>query len=400
MICLVTAVALVANYRSALAWADRLYAKCEPFARIDSPGFYLGETLDAYRQVAAVYGERSELRLRKAACLISMGDYKSAAIEAPPNSKELQTAMRRRDIGLQVANVVGQPALQVEPVPGSNNQFLVLSGKKTRSPESPSDWAPAQITKVKLSLIRSVGTVRILSTKTFPDHDEELPVRWTELYCTRLQEGGSAAVSVHLDYPAGDSDPSEDDLFRVSSHRLTRFARFHSLYGTEIRPPIPGHALTVINFSTWKIDWPDAYEWTGNGFRLSNAEHPELYSITKLLERIKRDIAYITEDGEHGSWPLYPDYEFLAATLDVHRQFGRALAAWKRAESLCRRAIRNGLTEGHMGKAPINLLEIRQRIRWLRHREYGHLLLYRPYDWNLQIPPRNLAQGHRSADAE
>lgn len=389
------------DYRSALAWADRLYAGAKTFARGGPHGFWLEEALAAYRQVGNVYGERSELRRRKSACLIAMGDYASGVIEAPASSPERQRAMQRRRISLATAKIVGRPALQVEPVPGTKNEFAVLSGKRIRNPEPPPDWVPPRIQNLKLWLVQATGNVRVLSAQSFPEKDDdELPVRWVDLVCSRLTMGGPAAVSVHLDYPAADSDPSEDDLYRVDGHRLTRIARFYSLYGTEIRPPTSRYALTLINAPAWKVAWPDAYTWTGRGFRLSNSQHPELYSISECLTQIAREKSYAAGYGEYEPSRLYVDYDRLGATLDVHRQFKRALAAWRRAETLCRRAAREDSGGGFRGDPKINLLEIRQRIRWLKRREYGHWLLYRPHDWDLQIPPYTLAKGHPSAGGD
>jgi hypothetical protein len=45
---------------------------------------------------------------------------------------------------------------------------------------------------------------------------------------------------------------------------------------------------------------------------------------------------------------------------------------------------------GMYGDTYENLKEIEQRIRWVKAGDYDHALLYRPYDFDLQVPPYRL----------
>jgi len=396
MIGIVAGLPVLDGFRASLAKADGLYALAEPFARSEDPAFELEMALEAYQRISRRYGPGSLIRQREASCFIAMGEYKSAQIEAPMGSKMRRAALKRLQIASMTRSLLGHCSLLVEPIPGRPRDFFVLSG----SPRGDlKDDSQVQLRTISLVQLHDHGRLKVVSLFRFkrPDDDFYCPHRLS-LYVTRLYAAGPPVASVHQEFPAADSSPSSDTIFRLRHDRLKRIGVFHAIYGTRIYPPTFKHSLAIGNAPTWKLDWSDTYTWTTRGFQLGSFNYPNLYSVPECLDQIKQ----VHQQGaldERAFGRQSLAYTWLGATLDIHRQYRRALQAWSEAERLCKRATVFPET-GFAGDPKINLIEIRQRIRWIRHRQYNHWLLYRPYDWNLQIPPWTLAKGHRGALVE
>jgi hypothetical protein len=173
----------------------------------------------------------------------------------------------------------------------------------------------------------------------------------------------------------------------VLTPRGTRFGvsrPFKSIYAT--RAWVERGRLVVSVVPTYKVWWPDVYEWHDGRFIFANRRHPEVYRNEKHPARGERFYAY---------WMQY------AAALTIRRNRPAALAAWREAERCAAASLRmqgKGIPSdrlrypdyGVYGDTAANLSEIRRRIRWLRRADLHHPLLYRPYDWGLQVPPYQL----------
>jgi hypothetical protein len=400
MIGLFMAALTVGRYQAALRDADATYALAMPFARDPSPAFQLEEARDAYHALAKQYGT-PEVRRREARCLIAMGNYASALIESPIGSPERQVAQFRYRIAHLARRIIVSPSLFVEPVPGRSNDFFVVSGELSVPAEEATDHPRYANLRVTLVRILSSGRLRVLSHFQFArlTDQEEMPGR-VVVYTSCTSAVGSPVISVHQEFEAASSAPTSDSMFLLRGDRLRKMVVFHAIYGTEIYPPSRKRALTIVNASTWKIQWSDVYVWTPRGFQLRTYDFPDWYSVAKQRRELETERADLHSNPVLNDWGrLYPEYVWLATVLDIHRHFGGALPVWREAERRCRRAVTAG-TPPFVGDPKINLLEIRQRIRWISHHDYNHWLLYRPYDWNLQIPPWTLAQGHLSAQDE
>ena len=215
-------------------------------------------------------------------------------------------------------------------------------------------------------------------------HDED--VRSTELRVMRSSKRSKEWCAVILrDYGGGDCNPWAAEVAQISSKGIGWTKTFGSLQGVEVYPPDDRHGMVVAVVSTFKVWWPEAYEWRDRRFVLADTRHPEFYSQSN----------YGWTDGESDHY--YPMWMNRAAIYDIHRQFRKALSVWKRAERSCIKTLHTGngvygdyRDVGFYGEAMVNLREIRKRIAWLKKREYNHPLLYRPYDFELQVPPYRL----------
>jgi hypothetical protein len=132
--------------------------------------------------------------------------------------------------------------------------------------------------------------------------------------------------------------------------------------------------------STYKVWWPDVYEWREGRFVFANQRHPEVYRGEKRPAHDERFYA---------RWMRY------AAALTIRGNRPAALAAWREAERCAAMSLRTqgkGISSdrlrypdyGTYGETEVNLSEIRRRIHWLRRGDRRHPLLYRPYGWDLQ----------------
>ncbi|MEZ0327120.1 MAG: hypothetical protein ACAH95_14565 [Fimbriimonas sp.] len=95
----------------------------------------------------------------------------------------------------------------------------------------------------------------------------------------------------------------------------------------------------------------------------------------------------------------YPSWVTKASLLCIAKRYEEAKRVLKEAKRMAllslegrrdKRGYRLYPDYGFYGDTSDNLKEIRQRLSWLRRREYNHALLYRPYDFDLQVPPYRL----------
>ncbi|MGV3618543.1 MAG: hypothetical protein ACO1SV_24745 [Fimbriimonas sp.] len=150
-----------------------------------------------------------------------------------------------------------------------------------------------------------------------------------------------------------------------------------------------GEKLCISVEPTYKVYWKDVYEWSGGKLRFANRHHPGLYEAGAR--------PWKGQDTEYTEWM------WCAAVLTIQRKRGAALRAWQEAERCARGSLREQAAGryreeskfpdyGMYGDTRENLGQIRQRITWLRHGDWNHRLLYRPYDAGLQVPPYQLGK--------
>jgi hypothetical protein len=368
----------LSTYSQALAHADRLYAGAQP---LPSGPYSEEDALDAYRDMVDVYGRRNEIQRRIGACLNAMGDYKSSLEESPHGSPEWKLAETRFKVANLARKVLRKEILQVEPAPGGDHRYLVLSRNANSEETDDRNYA--------LSLFADNGTSpRVL--QKIPIETSWAGINFCRVYLAALKRGGPSVVILYRIY-SSDQSASDQTVLAMSKGRLKEIDSFSGPETAEILPASVKHGLTFLREASWKVSWEDAYEWSGGRFVLANRNRPELF-IPVTPTRPKR-----LHPGERRPDQDYTAWMTLGAQWDIHRRYDKGLKAWKEAERWCLRALREG-DESYQFGSPFygdpreNLKEIRQRIRWISHKDYDHELLYRPVDWGLQVPPGKL--GH------
>jgi hypothetical protein len=209
-----------------------------------------------------------------------------------------------------------------------------------------------------------------------------------DLYLLKLGTGASEFTAVAMrSLPMADSEPLGIDFVPIKAGRFARPIRFGAWGGGGIHPRQRGEGAVVTVTTTFKVWWQDVYEWRNGRFVFANERHPELYS--------RSDFEWTNKDCD----AYYPLWMQRAAKLDVLGDFDKGLATWCRAKVACENYIRYGALPnseyrdfGYYGDSRVNLGEIRERIRWIVEGDHGHKLLYRPYDFDLQVPPYRLGR--------
>ena len=363
---------------AALAWADRLRRETVPFPSSDY-GFTPEDALLAYRWVERRFGPSNRTRVGVGDCLVALGRYREAIAVYPPAGAALRSASGRRETWAILSRRFAKGReVTVLPVPGQPGRWVAFFVRVDRSSRQREGWDPPLYSRGGARLMNLQGPIG-------PEvGGDPTDARWATMSVAELRPGGPSAAIIHREYGAADSDPNSQQVFRITPRGLVRLATFNGLGLDKIVPPSGGHALRVLVTPTWKVWWPDVYEWDGRRFVFANRRSPDLYSLSEwrgLASRLPT---------------VYPAWLKLAATELIHGHRREALVALRRAERTCRVTVRFGAkrpdyyTAGFHGDDRVNLREIRQRIRWLQKGDYDHALLYRPYDWDLQVPPYRL----------
>ncbi len=189
---------------------------------------------------------------------------------------------------------------------------------------------------------------------------------------------------------AADSAPHVYYLFQSGRSRLRLQRVFYGMGDSEWKTTKSGRACLSIE-ATWKVWWPDAYEWNGSRFVYANLRHPENYAKYRDSE--------LSKDDRHD----YPYLLRLACAAAIRGERKRTLNLLKKAEYACLKCMTRNpagrnpaessyYDSGFFGETSENLKQIRQRIRWVQRDDLNHPLLYRPYDWDLQVPPYRLGK--------
>jgi hypothetical protein len=384
--CLVLAPSL--RFMAALRLAEDQYELAEP-CPIESPRLCLEDAADQFRDIESRFGPDPRAVSGLARCLLHQGRYADAAVEfeRAGRLREAAEARRRASIALRLARQArGWRVLQIEPVPG-RRRWVALLGKPRDSDDRPSGF-PSDGSELRLldCTHGDLHETARFALQTDGTAAEENPQN-ASLYWLRVDGAHPRWVLlVYRNFLAADCDPSDETFLFVGSDRFKKGPAFRSLDGASVLGSSKGQPIVVSVAPTFKVWWPDTYEWDGRRVVFANRRHRKLY----------RPWVFSKGDCDH----VYPHWMVRAAALDVQGRFREAAEAWKVAEGICRSKLLSdrrgnpwpyGYT-GFFGDDYENLKEIRKRLRWLRRRDYNHWLLYRPYDFDLQVPPFRL--GH------
>lgn len=375
MVWALLALAAGGDFRSSIAWADRLYRQALPF-----PSAFRDDevALDAYRQVVRRFPRESVAEVGKGRCYLTAGYYREAAdafLQAGPSgARLLREAWPRERLSKEVATwFPGRRCPQVERIPGFRSRWLALLCRPIHDGAFFRPLIGESI--VQLFDVRREGKlVRVGKPVSLPKYLDGW--RSTIVRVLRLGARGPVAAVVYQTYVAGDCTPNEQHVFRLTRDRLSRIQDFSGIAEAQVVLASFDHGLRFKVFATWKVGWPDVYEWRHGAFRFANRQNPELYRSNLGPQASGED--------------YYPTWMERAALADIPGDFRRGDSLWRKAERMCLDLVRKNRDVPFAGHSRENLREIRERRYWIRHRQYSHWLLYRPYDWGLEIPPYRL----------
>ncbi len=369
---------MIHSLTSDLAWADRLYRKASPFPSAD-PHFAAQEAYNAYQRLELKYGASPRSRLGVARCLMLLGHYSEAAKVFPP-IPEAAEARRRAEIALRCSAFThGRQVLKIERTPGDRNRWIVFIGKRSRSKEYTGGF---QYDDLSLWQFAQKGTAVIPIGAEVSVPQDEFTISTSMFVTGSVRNLKAIVICQGL---LADCSPSQQRIFAVGRGTFRTIGVFNSIGEVRLLPATATRGFRVMITPTYKVWWSDVYEWDGHRFLFANHHSPGAFHPETLL---KSDRTY------------YPYWLRNASIFAIRGQTAQCLQALKTAERLCRWSIRDarmGVDSvyyggGFYGNDTDNLREIRQRIRWLRQGDLNHILLYRPYDWDLCVPPYRL--GH------
>lgn len=361
----------------AVAWADRLLAA----STHDPSELYIA--LDAYRQVAKRFPHNRAAWFGQGKSLEMSGCYG----EASECFRKASRPAAAHDAGtrLRLAAALDKrfapaTAIQIEHAPARGEWIVLLARRTFGNGKSDVDYKPTTFTAPKVALVKWArgGDPAVLALVSIHAPDGAFGC-W--LLVTDLEWRSKPAAIVWVDNGGADHDSNAQYVVGLEPGKL-RFIR--DLYGdmtNRLEPATRHHGLRIVTVATFKVWWPDVYEWAKGAFRFANRANAALYREVEGPARIRDK-----NDRRH-YWP----WMTYAARLDIEGRFTEAKQAWRRAAALCRRVIEgDDFDIGYFGSAKDNLRDIQRRLRWLAKGEYGHWLLYRAYDFDLQLPPYRL----------
>ncbi len=378
--------------------ANASYNAAEPYP-IESAGFSLIDAAEGYRDVLKRFGHIPAARAGLAKCNFCQGDYlassKQFALLGSSFSREATESKQRLLRARSVNKLLhGTRVLQILPIPAASRWVALVGGT---APEF--DWKDNQFAGVSLLLVQfdsnRVATIldrRLLGQVKNPGssiaYEDSAGSAYLYLTKTSVEAKRWSAV-VYRNFPAADCSPGSIETCEISKPGFQKSFAFGSLADLGFRPATKRHGLVIVAAPTFKVWWPDTYEWRGDRFFYANKLHPELYS--------KERYGWSDDECDH----YYPFWMTRAAILSIQSKPIGAFAAWKRAEKACLKTLKYGHNgnysyhdSGFCGEPRINLHEIRQRIQWLRRHDLNHPLLYRPYDFDVEAPPYRLGPAH------
>lgn len=366
----------------ALAWADRLYQAAYPLPQ-EAPAFQVRDALEAYQQVEHRFGPSVRSANGIGNCLMLLGRYDLAAYTYPPGTKQDEARLRLWVAQKCQDQSSKRKVLQVERVPGTKLRWIVLQALPRAG--SIDDWNPLH--QVGIRQVQIDGDrVRFWGQEIRPPSFSNLgDCRDVSLYIWSLGPNRLIA-NIYQNYFAANCNPTTLCLVHILDGKLEPFQNFKSTSGIKFIPPQSEHGFRVVITPTYKVYWTDVYEWNGKEFCFANRQNPKLFPA---------EIFPKSKDG-------YEGWMWVGAEAGIHGRWVTALKAWRKAEVAIRSKARafSRYDWDWNGHPVENLKEIRQRIRWITHRDYNHMLLYRPYDWDLQVPPYGLGKAWTRYDEE
>lgn len=363
---------------AALAWAKRLYAPLLGRSQSDATNS-AERALEGFRAVSRKFPEEGRARLGAARCLFRMGRYQASVAEylAFEGARdERATAMEFAQAASRLRTFLPVRHRLIHLVRIDRRQWVAVTGRWGPVFE---DEGPLAFTDVSLQRFRvAEGVSRIgkpieLNPQIGPRIDVNVfaPTAIRPYFSVQSTEA-KAASAVSCDV----------QMFRAGSEGLRAWKPLMGIYDTEVWNE--GRSLCAAVCPTYKLVWYDVYQWKGAGFRFANFRYPERYVSVRKPKDDRDSLDY-------GGWAHY------AAALTIRGRRQEAIRAWRRAAWILVGHLKEPenyygryfFFDGY-GSAKVSLAQARQRIRWLERRDGRHALLYRPYDFNLQVPPYRL----------
>lgn len=352
-----------------LAWADRLYASVAQEVSLSS----MEDTervLEAYRRVVRRHPRSERGRRGFARALFRLGRYEAAAsayrrLSMPGREGALAT----RYAGLVARIVDGLPAGRYVDhlYPLSMGRWAAItSNRRTNA------YGLSLSYGVDLRVFADASGDLVLQGEPQELSIPDEAVLESSFFRTHRTPGW---VTVRTRRIGGDWSPNDVHVFRIEPNQLRLIQEFHSSGETRVRARRGAPMVAVT--PTWKVWWTDAYEWTGRGYRLANERNFDLPSRL---------------DGKGERRDTLGDWLTWAALVTKRQDREESIRAWKEAERYAILAQRGEFDgeEERFGKSAVVLRQIRHRLAWLRRDDWNHALLYRPYDWDVQVPPFKL----------
>lgn len=350
-------------------WADRLYANVVQSSSL-GPMEDAERALEAYRGVLLRHPRSERARRGFARVLFRLGRYEASASEyrrmKHPGLEGMKAA-RYADMVGRIVNELpaGRYVDHLYPLP-AGRWAAITSQRKTN------DNGLSLSYGVDLRVLKETRWGMVLKGQPYSLSIPEEAVLESSFFRTNKTPGW---LTVQTRRIGGDWTPNEVYVFRIEPRRLQLIQEFYSSGETVVRAQ-DGNPVVAVT-PTWKVWWTDAYEWSGTGFRLANERHLDLPS--RLV-------------GQNERRQMLGDWLTWAALVTKQRDRNQSIRAWKMAERyalLAQRGEYDG-EEERFGKSHEVLRQIRRRIQWIRRDEWNHALLYRPYDWDVQVPPFKL----------
>lgn len=369
----------------AIAKGKRDYSVAMPFP-LEAPEYYLREAVDTLQYALHAFGESRRARLLLARCALRSGRYdlavKQFQLLGLAESPDGRSARQKKQIAASIRKRFPKSAVQdIQQVPGSG-LWAAYFGEQSDE---------GDLGKSELVLFSFVRGKLIFRGKLFRLDKPGAEVGGEVYLMRRTIHDPHWSVVLIRSFSAADCAPAKVDIFTVANGSLHRSASFKSLTTCRVEPPKAGRGLTVFVDNVFKNWWPDAYEWRKGSFVLANPRHRNLYD--------RKAANWWGPDADHEYW-----LSMKAGALDaIYGDYQKSLRDWKRAERTCIKTIKAGgrgayQDSGFFGDdLNLTLAEIRRRITWLKRKDYSHALLYRPYDFALQVKPFKLGPGHGSS---
>lgn len=371
-----------------LATADGLLAEKARF-------FAGGPTADIdgitamYRNVLERTGPSVRAEAGLGECLLLTNHYAEAAAHFSnamlAGKQTLAEHLARAQTLIGKVIPAGRTVLSVVPVSGSPGGWVSLDAFKLGwtshgPPHTEEEYEfPPHLEGVRLRRWRMEGErVESIGASIPIESKDDKSQAVLDSALTSVQLGSSQGVLVYKDLLGGDSSPSEIDLYRCDAGGFAKLGSFYSFEDPKLVRDGSTGRLAIAFTPTWKIYWTDVYEWDGKGFVFANASYPSFFGPRP--------------DPREDMGKDFTRWLVKAANQAMYKDWPGALRSLASAEHYCLLSMRYSGDPwetpyypeyGFYGSATGILAQIRQRIRWIKAHDYSHILLYRPYDWDV-----------------
>lgn len=347
-----------------LAWADRL---SEPLLiESGNGGVSAGNALEAYRAVLRRYPGQAGAHLGAARCLFRLGRYRASVAEY------LASRLARGELAMAIDFTLAAERIQKGLPRGRTVRYLV---RRSRS-----KWIALTARRgaegfVDLNLQRYEAGLRGEGTPVKVDLGNE-ECEQIGLFSSKLVPD---VFFIQTAYSAGTASPNKVFIVEAKGPRLRVMPPLRSLDVTRIRAE--QGAVWILVTPSVRLRWSDVYRVKNGRLSLATKQPPDFHRWV-----------YARPTGEEAR--NYTAWMRHAAQLTIQRRRAAAIAAWEEAARCANEAVSGRTTAypapSNFGDVRVNLRQIRQRVTWLRQRDWNHWLLYRPYDWGLQVSPYRL----------